>query len=458
MNPSFLKSSSTALKLALLLGAITVTPCHAEETLPGTQTSGNEEWNLYGQTTFIRQEHPAFSAKYTGVNSLTPDRDLCYTLTNTAFIGKRGWQNGEIYLNIEELQARPFTESLVGFGTVANGEVTRSAGSAPAFYVPRFFLRQTLNLGGDAKLVESGANQLAGTVQANRVVLTAGKFSTLDIFDGNAYAKDPRTQFFNAANMASGAYDYASDARGYGWGLAIEWYQDAWELRLSRMTGPTEPNGFFSDLNIGQHYGDQFEIVHAHNLGAQPGKIRVLGWRNRAQLATFQDALAWLKAHPGQYSGPDALYATRYTEQVKFGLGINIEQAVSEDAGLFLRVMFGDGKAETHAYTEVDRSLATGISLKGANWGRSADTIGFALIYNTISDDRRRFLEAGGISFFIGDGALNYQPERILESYYSLNVLKKMWLSLDYQHITNPAYNADRGPVQIYGARLHLEY
>lgn len=444
----------SALKLALLCGALTASPCYAEEMPPG----GNEAWNLYGQTTFIRQEHPAFRAAYTGANSLTPDRDMSYTLTNTAFIGKRAWQNGEFYLNIEELQARPFTENLVGVGTAPNGEVTRSAGSDPAFYVPRFFLRQTVNLGGDTQRVESAANQLAGTVQTNRVVLTAGKFSTLDIFDDNAYAKDPRTQFMNAANMASAAYDYASDARGYGWGLAVEWYQDEWALRFSRMTGPTEPNGFFSDLDILQHYGDQLEIEHAHSVGGQPGKVRVLGWRNRAKLATFQDALAWLKAHPGQYTGPDALYATRYTEQIKYGLGINVEQAVTDDAGLFLRVMLGDGKTETHAYTEVDRSLATGVSLKGTSWTRSADTLGFALIYNTLSDDRRRYLEAGGISFFIGDGALNYQPERILESYYSVSVLKKAWLTLDYQHITNPAYNADRGPVQVYGARLHLEY
>lgn len=421
-----------------------------------TQTSEIEDWNIHGQATYVWQKHPGFRAAYTGTNSLTPAKDFSYTLTETVFIGKRLWQDGEFYLDSEILQAKPFTGNLVGFGTVSNGEVTRSAGSDPKLYIPRLFLRQTWNSGGETQLVKSGANQLSGTVQANRFVLTLGKFSTLDIFDNNAYAKDPRTQFMNAANMASSAFDYASDSRGYGWGFAGEWYRDEWVLRFGRMTPPHEPNGFFSDYRILQHYGDQVEVERAHNLGGQPGKVRILAWRNKAHLSSFQDALNELRAHPGL--DPQTILRMRLGERVKYGLGINVEQALTENAGVFLRAMAADGKSETHAFTEVDGSLAMGASIKGAYWGRAEDTLGIALMRNTISDDRRNFLEAGGISYFIGDGALRYRPETIFEGFYSLNVYKGAWLTGDYQRFANPAYNADRGPINVYSIRLHAEF
>jgi carbohydrate-selective porin OprB len=93
-----------------------------------------------------------------------------------------------------------------------------------------------------------------------------------------------------------------------------------------------------------------------------------------------------------------------------------------------------------------------------APWGRAEDTLGLSLARNTISEGRRRFLEAGGISFFIGDGALHYRPETIFEGYYSLKAGNAIWLTADYQRIQNPAYNADRGPMNVYAFRFHAEF
>jgi high affinity Mn2+ porin len=292
----------------------------------------------------------------------------------------------------------------------------------------------------------------------NRFVLTVGNFSTLDVFDPNTYAKDPRTQFMNWGNWTYAAYDYAADARGFGWGFAAEWYRDDWALRFGRMTGPIRPNELPVDQAIFKHFGDQLEVEHAHILYGHPGKIRVLGWRNRAVLASFSDALAWLNAHPGQYTGPDALFAVRGSEKIKYGLGVNIEQEISDNTGFFMRAMQTDGRTETYAFTEVDGSLSTGLLIKGDAWGRNADGVGVSLMQNTLSNERRRFLAAGGISFFIGDGGLNYRPEQIFEGYYSLNLHKGVWLSGDYQRVVNPAYNAARGPIDVYAVRLHLEY
>jgi hypothetical protein len=91
-------------------------------------------------------------------------------------------------------------------------------------------------------------------------------------------------------------------------------------------------------------------------------------------------------------------------------------------------------------------------------WGRADDVVGLSAMRNTLSEDRRRFLEAGGTSFFIGDGALRYRPESIFEGYYSLSAGKGVWLTADYQRVHNPAYNADRGPINVYAFRVHAEF
>lgn len=442
-----IKKNSSALLLCALLPQLAFAEVISEDT-----------WDAKFQTTYNWQRHPAYAAAYSGPNSLITGHEKMYTFSATAFVGLRPWQNGEMYFNPEVVQGVPFSTDLVGLGGFSNGEITRAAGTNPTFYRQRLFLRQTWNNGGESQHLDAGLNQLAGTQDKNRVVLTAGNFSTLDVFDPNTYAKDPRTQFMNWGNWTYAAYDYAADARGFGWGAAIEWYKDDYALRFARMSGPVEPNALPVDLALGSHYGDQLEVEHAHELYGRPGKLRVLGWRNRAKLSSYSDALAWLKAHPGNYTGPDALVATRYGEKIKYGVGINIEQELSDNTGFFMRAMQADGRTETHAFTEVDGSISSGIVIKGNAWGRSADGVGLSVMQNTLSNQRRQFLAAGGISFFIGDGRLNYRPEDIFEGYYSLGVYKNVWLTADYQRIVHPAYNADRGPIDVYAARLHLEY
>lgn len=411
------------------------------------------------QSTYNWQKHPAYQAAYSGPNSIIPIGEKMYTFSTTAFFGMRLWQGAEIYLNPEISQGVPFSTNLIGLGGFTNGEITRAGGTNPKLYRQKLFLRQTWNSGGESQRVEAGLNnQMAGWVDKNRFVLTVGNFSTLDVFDPNTYAKDARTQFMNWGNWTYAAYDYAADARGFGWGFAAEWYKDEWALRFGRMTGPVLPNGLSVDQSITKHFGDQIELEHEHTLYGHPGKVRVLGWRNRAKLASFNDALSWLKNNPGNYTGPDALIAARGSEKIKYGLGVNIEQEISNNTGFFTRIMQTDGRTETYAFTEVDGSFSAGVAIKGNAWGRSEDGIGLSFMRNFLSADRRHFLEAGGISYFIGDGALNYHPEDIFESYYSFNVARNIQLTADYQRIQNPAYNAARGPINVYALRLHAEF
>jgi hypothetical protein len=410
------------------------------------------------QSTYNTQQHPAFAAAGSGPNSLGPRADRMFTFSLTGHWGQRLDSGAELYMNAELASGEPFTRNLVGLGSFTNGEITRSAGTTPKPYLQRLFWRQTWNQGGEREWLASDFNQMARWVDKNRFVLTAGNFSVLDVFDDNAYAKDPRTQFMNWSHWTYTAFDYAADARGFGWGVAAEWYRGDWAYRVARMTGPRKPNELQVDWDLLRHYGDQFEIEHAHTVGTQPGKLRLLAWRNRAVTASFKDATAYLQSHPG--TDPQAFFQVRNGEKTKYGLGLNLEQALSDDVGLFLRAMKADGRTETYAFTEVDASLSAGTLVNGRLWGRAQDNVGFAVMENRISRDRRQFLEAGGVSYFIGDGAGNfsYRPERGTEVFYSVGLGKQLWVTGDWQRIQNPAYNALRGPVNVYALRLHAQF
>jgi hypothetical protein len=230
---------------------------HAEETVVGQEQSVPEEtWNAKFQATYLWQKKPSFHAPYTGTNSLLPERELAYSFTATAFLGYRPWQGGELYFDPEMIQAVPFS-NLHGLGGLTNGEQQKTSGPNPTFYRARLFLRQTFGFGGGQDAVESGPNQIAGMVDKRRLVVTVGNLSIIDIFDNNAYAHDPRTQFTNWTFLTHGAFDYAGDARGYTIGAAAEYYYDDWAVRAGRFMGPMESNGLPLDTRITKHYGEQ---------------------------------------------------------------------------------------------------------------------------------------------------------------------------------------------------------
>ena len=410
------------------------------------------------QSTYNTQQHPSFAAAGSGLNSMGPGAEKMFTFSLTGHWGKRLESGAELYMNAELASGTPFSGNLVGLGGFTNGEITRAAGTTPKPYLQRLFVRQTWNQGGEREWLASDFNQMARGVDKNRFVLTAGNFSSLDVFDDNAYAKDPRTQFMNWSHWTYSSYDYAADARGFGWGVAGEWYRGDWVYRLGRMSGPKRPNELQVDWDLLHHYGDQFEVEHAHSLAGQPGKVRVLAWRNRAVTASFNDATQYLQSHPG--TDPQSFFQVRNGEKIKYGLGLNLEQAVSDDVGVFLRAMKADGRTETYAFTEVDASLSAGALIKGHLWGRAADTVGVAYMNNQLSNERRAFLQAGGVSYFIGDGAghFRYGAERGVEVFYNLGIGKHLWMTADYQRIENPAYNMLRGPVNVYALRVHTEF
>jgi hypothetical protein len=346
-------------------------------------------------------------------------------------------------------------------GGFTNGEGSKATGTQAKLYSARAFMRHTINQEGDKVVLENEANQITQTVSSNRVVVTAGQFSTLDIFDDSRYAKDPRVQFMNWGNMTYLAYDYAADARGYSTGLAGEWYLDHWVLRASRMLAPKNPNGRDLNWQIFNTYGDQFEIERQHNINDLPGKVSVLAYRNKMILARFSDATNYVTANNAQ--GTQAINNVRSNYQYKTGVGIHGEQALTHDLGIYARAFTSDGRTETMSFTEADNSISVGMGMNGTRWARPRDSIGISMMQNGLSSYRRSYLQAGGVSYFIGDYAsasqtISYRPERVGEVYYNATVVKNVLAGLNFQHINNPAYNAARGPVNIVSFRIHAEF
>ena len=368
-------------------------------------------------------------------------------------LGYRPWSGAEIYLNPEVAQGVPLS-ALAGLGGFTNGEITRSSGTRPKLYRARLFLRKTWGFGGGEEAVESDLNQLAGKVDKRRLTMTIGNLSVTDLFDGNAYSHDPRVEFLNWSIMTHGAYDFAADARGYSQGAAIEYFFDEWALRFGRFALPKEPNQQALDLRLFKHFGDQVEIGHSHAIDGQPGKVRLLLFRNVATMSRYQDALNFAT----QFNVNPDINQVRFSEQVKRGIGINIEQAVSPEVGLFVRAMRADGKTETYAFTEIDRSVSGGTLIKGTRWGRELDTVGVAFSRNELSSEHRQYVAAGGLGFFIGDGRINYRAESIVEGFYKFGIDRNFWITFDGQFIRNPAYNADRGPAKVGSIRMHAEF
>lgn len=420
-------------------------------TIPAVASAAEEMWNVHGQSTYIWQAKPTFPSAYEGANSLGAERAKSYSFTATPSLGVRLGTDTELYFEPEVAQGVAFS-NLTGLAGFSNGELAKTSGPNPTFYVARLFARQTFELGGERIETPSSAHQLATTYDRRRVVVTAGMMSLLDVFDGNPVAHDPRTQFMNWAFMTHAAYDYAANARGYTYGAAAELFQDDWSFRAGRFAQPREPNGLQLDGKLMRHYGDQIEVVHEHEVQGLRGSIGALAFRTRAIMAAYDDALAL--ATPGV---APTLDRARTRERLKTGFGVDVAQQLPGDLTIFARWMRADGKTETYAFTEADRAASLGLAVDGKRRGREEDSMGFAVARNEVSTSHRRFLERGGQTFFLGDGRLAYKAEHDVEAYYSLALGHGMHLTADYQRVMNPGYNADRGPASFYGIRFHWE-
>ena len=418
----------------------------------------SDSLSFHGQTTFVEQTHPAFPSSFQGINSLPSNAEGRETWDITLYAGLRLWKGAELWINPELDQGFGFasTHGAAGFPSAEAFKIGRDY---PYARIQRYFIRQTIDIGSETEKVDADVNQFAGSRSANRLVLTAGKFTITDIFDTNKYANNPKTDFLNWSVVNAGTFDYAGDGWGFSYGAAAEWYLGRFTVRggifdLSvTPAGGISPSGGFLDPTFRQ-FQLVGEIEERHELWGQPGKIKLTGFLSRGRAGSFQDAIN-LSAMTGT---PADINAVR-VYQSRPGVSINLEQQVSENVGVFARAGWADGNVEPWDFTDIDRTVSGGVSITGKAWGRPDDTIGIAGAINGISPVHEAFLNAGGLGILVGDGMLpNPRLEKIIETYYSYAISSSTKISLDYQFIADPAYNADRGPVNVFSGRFHWQF
>jgi high affinity Mn2+ porin len=422
-------------------------PPNAETEAPEEAPFAPERWSLHGQSTVVVQGHPRFSSPYQGANSLTPGGQVRETVTATAFLGGRLWPGAVLYVNPEIAQGFGLSKTL-GIAGFPNGEATKAGATAPKIYVARLFLRQTIGFGGATEDLPPDANQLAETVDVSRLTLTVGGLAANDLFDGNAYAHDPRTGLLNWSLWESGAWDYPADARGYTFGAAADLHQEFWSVRGGFFLMPRQANGSTLDWGFAHRFGSVVELERRWELDEHPGAIRLLAYLNRARMGSYFESIAEMPADPD-------ITASRALRS-KYGFATSFEQEVTRGLGVFARLSWDDGTTETYAFTEIDRSLALGAVASGIHWGRPDDGLALAVVANGLGQQHRDYLAAGGLGFILGDGRLHAGPETIVETFYSAQLMRHLAVTVDEQVVVNPGSNQSRGPVSVTSLRIHV--
>jgi high affinity Mn2+ porin len=440
---------------AATLPAVADTGTNAVATLDNPASAQPQNWNWHVQNTDIIQGYPGFSADYThpGFNSLPTGGQTCETVSLDLMAGVRLWHGAEAH--IDGLMWQGFgVNNALGVDGFPNGESFRLGTDLPNYNIPRLFIRQTIGLGGPQESIADDQLDLAGQQDVSRITITAGKFTPKDIFDNNAYANDPRTQFMNWSFMANEAWDYPADALGYITGLAVELNQPGWTVRYGFFQMPKYSNGVALDGKVLEGWGMVTELERRYTVGDHPGTVRLLAYLNHAHMGDYQQAVDESDPGLGDYANIIPTRAYRY----KYGFGLNWEQEIVKNVGVFSRLGWSNGQSEGWVFSDVDYTVTGGLSFQGDAWHRPEDTVGLAGAANGLSQVHQEYFEAGGTGILAGDGALNYSWEKILETYYDCQVWKTLHMALDYQFVADPAFNADRGPVSFFGARLHWEF
>ncbi|MFN8886067.1 MAG: carbohydrate porin [Cyclobacteriaceae bacterium] len=420
-----------------------------ESTIPDSTTNFNP--NFHFQLTSVSQYHFAMNAPYTGNNSLGKGDESASTLTATIFWGTKLWKGAGLYIN-PEVAGGSGISSAKGIAAFTNGEAFRVGDPEPKIYVARMFLKQIINLDDTQEYIGSGPNEVYKSRAKEYLMVVVGKFSIADYFDNNAYSHDPRSQFLNWGLMSNGAWDYPANVRGYTWGVVLEYGNEKYKVRGATTLVPKDANGNDLDLNVGQANSSVIEFEKPIQLAKRSGNIRLLGFYTQARMGNYTLSVQLNPAAPD-------ITSTRLYSRSKYGFGINLEQEIGNGIGLFARASWNDGKNETWAFTEIDRSASAGLGFQGERWKRKNDYAGVATVVSTLSPEHSRYLASGGYGFIVGDGSLNEGAECVTELFYRANIFSdSFYATANYQFVVNPGFNKDRGPAHVVGLRVHIEF
>ena len=410
---------------------------------------------LSGQANIITQWHPAFRSPYQGPNSLSPEAQDASSRVLTLLAGFRFNTTSEILLDLQETGGHGIGEAL-GLAGFTNLDVVRNPTISKAPYVARLMWHQIIPLSAEKAPSERTPFSLFRELPVRRLEIRFGKLSLADFFDVNTYGSDSNFQFMNWTLDNNGAYDYAADTRGYTYAAMVEYDDRHWALRFAETLMPKVANGLNLDADLARARSENVELELNHAFFPhRESVVRFLGYANHANMGIYSVAVASFLA--GNTPKPEITDHSLQTT-TKYGFGVNLEQPLTAWLGLFSRWGWNEGQHESYAYTEVDETVQIGAGAQGTPWKRKLDHAGLAFISNGISRDHQQYLALGGIGFLLGDGNLNYGRENIVEAYYTAHVWRGIFASFDVQHINNPGYNRDRGPLTAPALRLHLEF
>jgi len=416
---------------------------------------------ISGQANFISQWHPTFHSPYRGPNSLSPEAQDATSRVLTLLTGVEATSTTEFLFDVQETGGHGIGEAL-GIGGFTNLDVVRNPTLSKAPYIARLMWHQIIPLGGEKSAAERTPISLFTQLPVRRLEIRFGKLSLVDFFDVNTYGSDSNFQFMNWALDNNGAYDYAADTRGFTYAAMVEYDDRHWAARFAEALMPKVANGIHLDADLGRARSENAEVeLHHTFLPKREAALRFLGYANHANMGIYKVAVAdFLSGKTpcptGTVCRPDITVHPLQTT-TKYGFGVNVEQPLSDWLGAFARWGWNEGQHESYAYTEVDETEQAGVGALGSKWKRKVDRAGLAFISNGISRDHQQYLALGGLGFLLGDGKLNYGRENIFEGYYTLHLWRGVFTSLDLQHINNPGYNRDRGPVLAAALRLHVE-
>jgi high affinity Mn2+ porin len=424
-----------------------------------SSSDSSAKWTSHFQLTVIAQQHSAFPSKYSGNNSLADTVEpVATSLTSTLFLGRRLWKNAALYFNPEVSGGKGLSFA-TGVAGALNGETYRVGATEPQVFIARAFFQQYFPLGNTSyEYVEDDINKIAGKVPTSRITISAGKFAISDFFDDNAYSKDPRSQFLNWSMWANGAWDYPANTRGYTKGIVVELIKPRWKIRAATVAVPRIANSPLMEYNSKAH-SETVEFEHQLLFNKRRGNVRLLLSNTYSKAPSYAAGMKALSTNNTYLLDVIASEAenNEYGGK-KVGLGLNLDQELTSNMGVFARAGWNDGKYATWSFTEIDRTVNAGLSINGTRWKRPNDVFAIGAVVNGLSKPHRDFVKAGGSGFIIGDGTLNYGSEGIVEAYYNARLSNFFWLTFDYQFVNDPGYNKDRGPVHVFALRGHVEF
>jgi high affinity Mn2+ porin len=410
---------------------------------------------LSGQANFIFQTHPPFPADYSGKNSLSPNYEKATSRVLTLYTGVRLNNSTEVLVDIEEAGGAALSTGL-GLAGNTDLDIVRNPSLSKAPYLGRGMIHKVFALSKDKIENQRSYLSLFKELPRRRLEVRVGKFSMPDFFDLNSVGSDTHFQFINWTTDNNGAYDYAADTRGYTVGATADYEDRNWGFRFGEALMPKVANGIDLVWKPWQAHAENFEYELRHGLlPKKPGVVRLLAYANYANMGIYRQAVANFDAGltPIPKITDHPWHITR-----KYGFGVNLEQNLLPNLTAFARFGWDNGKTESFAYTEVDQTVAGGLGANGAWWHRKQDRAGIALVSNAIKKDHQNYLADGGLGFLLGDGALNYGRENIVETYYTVHAWRGIYLAPGLQHIVDPGYNRDRGPVLVPSFRAHVEF